>query len=172
MLIFIGGIHGVGKGTLANSLANKMLLKHFTASQILKWEKFSPDVKNKNVKDISETQKSLIQGVESLKKKEESFILDGHFCLFNQDGIPKRVPLETFISISPYLIVVIVDEIRKIRERISSRDGRLYDSDVLEVMQREEIAYSKEVAERLNVPYLIINSSDESAITTIQKHLI
>ena len=40
-IIFIGGIHGVGKGTICKEVVLNTDLIHLTASQILKWEVIS-----------------------------------------------------------------------------------------------------------------------------------
>ena len=36
-IIFIGGIHGVGKGTICKEIASKTDIIHITASEIIKW---------------------------------------------------------------------------------------------------------------------------------------
>lgn len=58
-IIFIGGIHGVGKGTVCKEIASKTDLVHITASQILKWDEISSS-DNKLVNNISSTQERLI----------------------------------------------------------------------------------------------------------------
>ena len=58
-IIFIGGIHGVGKGTVCKEIASKTDLIHITASEILKWNEISSS-DNKFVNNISSTQERLI----------------------------------------------------------------------------------------------------------------
>lgn len=58
-IIFIGGIHGVGKGTLCEKVCNKLNIKHLSASEVLKWEEIS-EKENKLVKDFTLTQNRLI----------------------------------------------------------------------------------------------------------------
>jgi len=36
-IIFIGGIHGVGKGTLCKRIASDLNIIHLSASEVLKW---------------------------------------------------------------------------------------------------------------------------------------
>ena len=54
-IIFIGGIHGVGKGTLCEKVCNDLNLQHLSASEVLKWEEIS-EKENKLVKDFSKFQ--------------------------------------------------------------------------------------------------------------------
>jgi len=49
-IIFIGGIHGVGKGTLCEKVCNDLNLLHLSASEVLKWE------------EISEKENKLVEG--------------------------------------------------------------------------------------------------------------
>lgn len=66
-IIFIGGIHGVGKGKICKEISLYTGLTHFTASQILKWEEISEEG-NKLVENISSTQDRLIKGLKNLIK--------------------------------------------------------------------------------------------------------
>ena len=58
-IIFIGGIHGVGKGTLCEKVCNELNLQHLSASEVLKWEEIS-EKENKLVNDFTLTQNRLI----------------------------------------------------------------------------------------------------------------
>lgn len=78
-IFFVGGIHGVGKGTICKEIASKTNLLHITASQILKWEEIS-DNNSKNVKSISSTQSRLITGLNKTIKKEENIYLTDIFA--------------------------------------------------------------------------------------------
>ena len=45
-LIFVGGIHGVGKGTICTEICSQTDLIHITASEVLKWNEISDQVTN------------------------------------------------------------------------------------------------------------------------------
>lgn len=62
-IIFIGGIHGVGKGTISKRIIENLNLEYLSASRLLSWEKYSPDLKNKKVTNFSETQTRLIHAL-------------------------------------------------------------------------------------------------------------
>ncbi len=55
-LVFISGIHGVGKGTICQKICTETSSIHSTASDILRWDELSkPD--NKKVANIQDTHK-------------------------------------------------------------------------------------------------------------------
>ena len=39
-IIFIGGVHGVGKGTICQKIKEKLDFTHLSASEVLKWDDF------------------------------------------------------------------------------------------------------------------------------------
>ncbi len=44
-IIFVGGVHAVGKGTICENLSQKFNLEHLSASQVLKWDELSDSKK-------------------------------------------------------------------------------------------------------------------------------
>lgn len=154
-IIFIGGIHGVGKGTICNEIALKTGSIHLTASEILKWEEIS-DRDNKLVKNIASTQSRLIKGLENLIRTDEKYLIDGHFCLLNSDGIPSRIDEDTFDQINPKAIAIVIDVVEKIAKRLEARDGKIYDVKVLNELQQMEIEYAKYLSDKYSIPYIEI----------------
>ena len=158
-IIFLGGIHGVGKGTICKEIASETKLIHLTASQILKWEEIS-ELGNKKVENISSTQERLIIGLKKLIQKNENYLLDGHFCLLNSEGIPSRVDEETFRQINPKLLTIVIDNPHEIAKRLSTRDGKIYDFETLNNFQNMEIEYAKYLSEKHSIPYVEIKNGD------------
>ncbi|MCV9386859.1 ATP-binding protein [Reichenbachiella ulvae] len=157
-LIFIGGIHGVGKGTICSKIANELNLKHLSASEVLKWSEVSPDTSNKFVKDIADTQDRLISGLEKLIKPDVKYLLDGHFCLFDSNGIPQKVSINTFQRIAPIVLAVVKADIGMVANRLKKRDGKDYNQTLLNEMQGIEKSHAIAVAKELNVPFFEINN--------------
>ena len=50
-IIFIGGVHGVGKGNICQNIKLNLNIIHLTASEVLNWKDIS-DIENKFVQDI------------------------------------------------------------------------------------------------------------------------
>ena len=167
-IIFIGGIHGVGKGTVCSMIQKELDLVHLSASEVLKWSEFSPDIKNKFVGDIPETQDRLIQGLQNIIESDKKYLLDGHFCLFNSTGEINRVDIEIFIQISPIFISVVTCDIRVILERLEQRDSKHYNVEIIEEMQNAEVRHGQLVAQRLGVPFFQLNDNTTEFIEKIR----
>jgi len=157
-IIFIGGIHGVGKGTICSKIQKQIDLKHLSASDVLKWSEVSPDPTNKLVKDIPDTQQRLIKGLERVIEPSQKYVLDGHFCLFDSNGIPQEVSINTFQKIAPMIISVVTADIIEIAKRLKKRDGKDYNHHLLDEMQSAEKTYAMFVAKELKVPFFEIKN--------------
>jgi len=164
-IIFIGGIHGVGKGTLCEKVCNDLNLRHLSASEVLKWEEIS-DKENKLVKDFTFTQNRLITNLQQIVKENERYVLDGHYCLLNKDNVPEKIDFDTFRILDPFAFIIVVDEIQEVKRRLENRDNREYDFDLLSKFQELETEYSEELAEQLNKPHKTIKSQDTHNLKT------
>ena len=158
-IYFIGGIHGVGKGTICSKVCEQTNLLHLTASELIKWNEISA-IDNKKVENIQNTQDRLISGLNNVTKTNESYLLDGHFCLFNAKGSVEKIPFHTFVKIAPKLIIVVSSNIELIKQRLEKRDNKVYDSEVLNNMQNTEKEYAKEIATLLRIPFVEIKNGD------------
>lgn len=166
-IIFLGGIHGVGKGTLCSKLKNQLDIEHLTASELLKWTEVNEDPKNKLVADIPSMQDRLIQGLHQRIQSNRKYLLDGHFCLFDSLGKVEHVPFDTFSKIDPILISILTAEPEAIVQRLTARDGKPYGLKVIEQMQEEEVTYGKWVANQLNKPFLLIEEDIQPLVNAI-----
>lgn len=162
-IIFIGGIHGVGKGTICKELCQSFKLHHLSASDVLKWEEIS-DKKNKKVDNLNSTQERLLYGLSQIIEHDKKYLIDGHFCLLNFDGNPVKVPEDTFIKINPNAIIIITCDEQTILKRLKKRDKMNYSIDILEKMQDLEVKYAQEVSLRLNIPFFNVKTSDDKSL--------
>jgi adenylate kinase len=165
-IYFIGGIHGVGKGTICKEIASKTELIHITASEVLKWEEISYK-DDKLVKDITLSQNRLIKGLKNIIKKDEKYLLDGHFCLLDSNEVSKRIDEDTFDQINPKIISIVIDDAEKIAERLQSRDHKIYDVEVLNQFQLMEIEYAKYLSNKYSVPYIEIKNGNYNRLIEI-----
>lgn len=171
-IVFIGGIHGVGKSTVCRTICEETGLIHLSASEVLKWEEINHDMTNKTVTDVVHTQDRLINGLTGIVNGLSKYLLDGHYCLLEKDGAIKKIPIETFIKINPFSLNLIVDDISLIKKRLEKRDGKQYDANLLNEMQNSEVSYAKEVSNILNVELNICNSQEIAAIINpLKQHL-
>ena len=159
-IIFIGGIHGSGKGTICKQISKEFEIPHFSCSELLKWEEISSR-SNKNVDDFEVTQNRLLHGIRSNITPEKLTLVDGHFCLLNREGTPEKIEEQTFLDINPILIAIVTEDVNTIHERLENRDGKRYDLKILEKMQQIEYSQAKIVSKLLTIPLIDLKSIHE-----------
>ncbi|MDQ0477096.1 ATP-binding protein [Chryseobacterium sp. MDT2-18] len=156
-IIFIGGIHGSGKGRICEDLKNEIDLIHLTASEVLNWKELSSQ-EEKQVNDINQTQDRLISNLNKIVKEDKTYLLDGHYCLLNKDGYPEKIPIQTFKDINPMKLILVTADPKIIKERLENRDAKSYNIRLIGDFQNLEINYAKELSHILQSPIHIIDS--------------
>jgi len=162
-VIFISGVHGVGKGTLGQKLSSYFGYPIFSASTLIKKEKNAEVDKNKVVIDADKNQDYLISALNKLNINSDFIILDGHFCLQGDKGIIE-IPLGTYKGINLSAVILLVDKPSAIYERLYSRDNTALDLKVLQHLQDGEKEHARFVVDSLNVPIIEANLTDSKTI--------
>lgn len=160
-VLFVGGIHGVGKTVFCNALAKRMGVDHLSASDLIlgiEREKSLP----KQVVDLKSNQDLLIQVLKKHLKANQRYLLDGHFCLLDEQSCISKIPFQTFKDIAPRGILVLHDDVLDIQTRLRNRDNREYDLASLQSLQESELLHAEQVATSLNIPFLTSNPFTES----------
>lgn len=93
-MIFVSGIHGVGKTYFCNMVKDKLGINNYSASQLIAGRREKGFSADKFVSDIDDNQVLLLNAINELRQTGEEFILDGHFCLLNEEGVITRIPME------------------------------------------------------------------------------
>ena len=160
-MIFVSGIHGVGKDYFLKNIEEVTGVKSYSASSLI--EEYGNVELNadKKTKDISGNQDYLLQAIRSEKLPKE-YILNGHFCLLNEKGEPERIPIETFYGLNPSKIIILKEKPEIIVERRMARDRQEVSVEGTKRFQDEEIAYGKEVAKKLGVQIGVFDAGNES----------
>ncbi len=91
-MIFISGVHGVGKSYFCDMVKTETGIESYSASTLITQKEHSGFSKDKLIPDIDDNQQYLLQAVSELRDSGENFILDGHFCLLNASGEITRIP--------------------------------------------------------------------------------
>lgn len=162
-IVFVGGIHGVGKNTLCRRVSSYLNIPHISSSEILKWKEVNKNT-DKRVENIQKNQDKFIEGFKNIVSLDKYYLIDGHFCLLTRDNLIQRIPFDTFVTINPGLIVVMIEKSEIIYQRLLERDNKEYDIVLLERMQLEEITYAREVAKALDVPCIEITSTQSNVL--------
>ncbi|MEH2380607.1 MAG: ATP-binding protein [Nostoc sp.] len=172
-IIFVGGVHGVGKTTLCKKIKSRFNIEHFSASNLIARENAEEHVRNKQVENIAENQDILVKAISKYLKNDNTYLIDGHFCLLNKDNEITKIPYSTYEGICPSAIILLVDEPENIYTRLSSRDSIKHNLALLRSFQEQEIYYAEYIRDKLNIPYLMCNASKcEDKIYTFIEGLV
>lgn len=163
-VIFVAGIHAVGKSTACEFVSAELGIPHYTASQIIRGEKSAAvPAGSKLVDDVAENQRLLIQGVSRLSASG-IILLDGHFTLQRKsDGAIEAISVDVFREIQVSAVVVFTDDPVKIAERTFARDEAVLPLKYLQDHQEAEVMHAKQVASALGVPIVMLQAFDTKA---------
>lgn len=152
IMIFVSGIHGVGKTYFCNFVEEKLGIKNYSASQLIAERRKKGFSADKFVSDIDDNQFLLLDAINELRQTGIEFILDGHFCLLNEAGVITRIPMETYTLLKPDKMILLLENPKIIAERRFQRDGIRQDVCAINDFQEAEKVYAAEIAEQLNIP--------------------
>ncbi|MBO7552543.1 MAG: TIGR04255 family protein [Bacteroidaceae bacterium] len=164
--IFVGGVHGAGKGSLCKQLVNHFIGEYVSASQLLHWNS-----KYKYVKDVSYNQDLLTELLQKYTQHDTNYVIDGHFALWNSDYKCEVVPIKTFESLNLSMIIIVKCANELIQKRLKFRDDVSYRLDDIKVLQSLEEEQAKIVAESLGIPLMIVNPTECFDYFNFIKHI-
>lgn len=151
-VLFVGGVHGVGKTSLIASYASGSGVLHASAGRIISEAK-GAILTGKTVDDIHGNQKILVDAVRRLRESGECIILDGHFSVLDANFKAKSIPLEVFSDLGIDEVVVLVDRPAAISRRIFSRDCIKIPVKSIESLQKLEVENAMKVADQMCIPF-------------------
>lgn len=167
-VIFVAGVHAVGKTTACAYAADTLCLAHYAASGLIKAEKSSAiPAQGKAVSDVDGNQVLLIRGVhKACEKHDGRIILDGHFTLSKPTGEIEAIALDVFRAIELDGVVIFQDEPAAIAERLNLRDGEGGNSDAIALHQEAELAHAHYISLELNVPIKVLSAFDSTGLVS------
>lgn len=104
-MIFISGVHGVGKSYFCDIVKESLGINTYTASSLIADEKKQYFSSDKLSVDIEDNQYHLLNAVKRLESAGNKYILDGHFCLLNSKKEIVRIGIDTFLNLQLQAIV-------------------------------------------------------------------
>lgn len=162
--IFVGGVHGVGKGCFFDMLRENIICEYVSASSLHHWATV-----DKTVNDIEANQNFLASELPKAIQADKVFMIDGHYALWNKVGGVERVSQKLFDACSPNFLICITADPATIAQRLRERDRIDYDAEQINSLQTVEIANAKDISKRLNVPLYIIDSGETSYVKAIKE---
>lgn len=160
-MIFVSGVHGVGKTYFCNLIYSQLDIPFYTASELISKGKEEVFNKNKLIKDIGDNQHYLLDALKNLDELEKKYILDGHFCLLDRMGKVTRIPINTFRLLHLDAIILLTEAPEVIAHRRMQRDGIKINLESISTFQKEECRYAMEVAEQFSVKLFISHGEFE-----------
>lgn len=160
-LIFVGGIHGVGKSKFCGELAPIIGAGTLSAGDVLKAAGLQGS--DKPVTDVAGNQAFVIDVVREHLLKTPDLLLDGHFALLRPGGAVSAIPFEVFDGLMPTALLVLTAPLHVVRERLFTRDGSEYPAETLKALQSLELAQAVAVAARLKIPGHVIDEGTPAA---------
>lgn len=137
-IIFVGGIHGVGKSTLCAQVCSRFGIEHLVAGDLIRAQRNATPTKAKAVNGVGENQDLLVQALRGVLVGGRTYLLDGHFALLAGDGLIADIPVDTYQAIAPVGVALVLGDPERIADRLSSRDGKAYDVALLRSLQGRE----------------------------------
>ncbi len=125
MIIFIAGVHAVGKSFLCKHYELTHEIMHKSASEIIKEYKKETWGVNKKATDLDDNQRVLIEAVNSINDSGGSLLLDGHFVLINSLNEFVRLSPEIFFEMGVNGIILIENSEDVIRKRFNARGASI-----------------------------------------------
>jgi adenylate kinase len=169
-VIFVAGVHGVGKTTCCHEIANRTELPHCSSSALIKAARTEAiSTTAKAITDVPGNQELLVTAVLELLKTHSRVLLDGHFTLLNANGEIESIPENIFGRLRIDGIVLYRDDPIEIQKRLTVRDGGPPHEVALHQFAEENQA--NRVADLLHVELYILPAFDVQALHEIVSRL-
>lgn len=153
--IFMGGVHGAGKGTVCDRVFSPAGYHCVTASELIAEQGRKTD-DNKRVSSVADNQSVLVDALENKSKSHRRLLLDGHFTLINKENMIEPIDIDVFRSMKISQLLLVKGKIDEIVSRLQARDDSKWKAAFIENFQKEEETHARYVAKNLGVPLRII----------------
>lgn len=170
-IVFVGGVHGVGKTHFCKEIVNRFDVEHITASELI--GRHINHQLDKAVLNIERNQLILAEELSRHQTRCQTILLDGHFCLLSNTAGIQDVPLETFKAIFPCAVILLVDDPEMIVNRLSNRDNFIHSTEIVSELQARETERATFISQSLGIPIIVIESTEalDESIKKIELYL-
>ncbi len=165
MMIFLGGVHGVGKTSMCAGVSERFDLQVISASAIIRAERAQPSSDSRTaVSNVGGNQGLLVRGVQRIVADvPERYLLDGHFALRTLAGHIEEIDADVFRAIGVSGLICLIDDPAAIAQRLSARDGDVHDAIAISQLQAAELSSAEAVSRTLGLGLNVVQAFDARA---------
>lgn len=168
-LIFVTGIHGVGKTSRCKKISDELGFVCLNAGEVIGREKENiSSNQDKRVFNVNDNQMLLIKGIKK-HVSEKNLLLDGHLTLIGLQYEIEKVPIQFLREINPTLLILLINSPEEIVKNLKGRDSQDYGIELITSQQRIESEYAEQIAKELDIQMIRFNSYDEAGIIKFLK---
>ena len=172
-VIFLAGVHGVGKGFLGAPVASSMGIAHLTASQLIREEKGQATWGlDKKTSDLDDNQLALIRAVAQRRLTHPSILLDGHFVLRDAQGVLTPLATSVFKELHLTGVILLTEEENIIASRLALRDKGTSDVQAISELAPAELTHAQTVCTELELPLVKIHAPTLASLTDAVTRLL
>jgi adenylate kinase len=172
-VIFLAGVHGVGKGFLGAPVANSMEITHLTASQLIREEKGQATWgTDKKTSDLDDNQLALIRAIAQRRLSHPNILLDGHFVLRNAQGVLTPLATSVFKELRLAGVILLTEAESVIASRLALRDKGMPDVQAISKLAAAELTHAQAVCNELELPLAIIHAATFASLTDVVETLL
>jgi adenylate kinase len=165
-VIFLAGVHGVGKGFLGTPVASALGISHLTASQLIREEKGQATWgTDKKTSDLDDNQQALIRAVAQRRLTHPSILLDGHFALRDAQGILTPLAISVFKELHLSGVILLTEAESVIASRLALRDKGIPDIEAISELAAAELTHAQVVCTELELPLVKIHAPTLASLT-------
>lgn len=165
-VIFLAGVHGVGKGFLGAPVASSMGIAHLTASQLIREEKGQATWGlDKKTSDLDDNQLALIRAVSQRRLTHPSILLDGHFVLRDAQGVLTPLATSVFKELHLTGVILLMEAESVIASRLALRDKGTPDIQAISELAAAELTHAQAVCTELKLPFTQIHAPTLASLT-------
>lgn len=170
MIIFLAGVHGVGKTFLGKPVAESLGIKYATASTLIRAELGTGNWDDqKRTVGIDKNQEALIAAVSRISEDNNILILDGHFVLKNESEELVSLPIEIFKRLKIKYIILLVAPSDVVATRLSERNAMQTLKSIEELAAAEQ-EHALLISSELKINLIKLSSPTEGELRlTIQR---
>ncbi|ELT8921901.1 AAA family ATPase [Enterococcus faecalis] len=158
--VFLAGIHGVGKSTLANKINNEYSIFQKSISDLIRQSGKRIEKNQKSTSDIDNNQLLWKETLNNLSIGDKLLILDGHFSLLNEEKKIVPLPFTTFNGTGMKKIILKTEKPEIIQERLRVRDNRIYSIEKIKKFQRVEEERANLYSKISSIPIFIYDNDN------------